>query len=262
MFYKLTGIPEEGDIVLCQVTKIYPNSVFVNIVEYSDSGMIHISEISPGRIRNIRDYVSVGRQIVCKVLRINKERGHIDLSLRRVNSTQRRNKLEEVKQELKAESLIKNLSKKLKSKPEILYKKISKVVLKEYSHLFECFMDITMGECDVLKMGLDEKIAKSLTEAVKEKFKEPKIIFQGEISLSTYSVDGLERVRNVLFEIEKVTTGLKLFYLGAGRYKFSFEEKDYKIAEDNLTEIQKILENFNDNLSTSTFSRRKAEIEE
>ena len=89
MLYKREGLPETDEIVLCKVTKIFPNSVFAELVEYRDSGMIHISEVSPGRIRNLRDYVSVGRQIVCKVLRIDRERGHIDLSLRRVNSNQR-----------------------------------------------------------------------------------------------------------------------------------------------------------------------------
>ena len=92
MFYKREGILEQDEIVLCKVTKIYPNSVFVQLLEYNDSGMVHISEVSPGRIRNLRDYVSIGRQIVCKVLRIDRERGHIDLSLRRVNSNQRKEK--------------------------------------------------------------------------------------------------------------------------------------------------------------------------
>ena len=64
MLYKRTGLPEQDEIVLCKVTKIFPNSVFVDLLEYGKSGMIHISEGSPGRIRNLRDYVTIGRQIV------------------------------------------------------------------------------------------------------------------------------------------------------------------------------------------------------
>ena len=62
-------MPKEGEIVLCKVTKIFHSSVFANLVEYGDfsSGMIHISEIAPGRIRNLRDYVKVGKQIVCVI---------------------------------------------------------------------------------------------------------------------------------------------------------------------------------------------------
>jgi translation initiation factor 2 subunit 1 len=98
---KKTGFPEEGELLLCTVTKIFGHSVFVNIEEYGRSGMVHISEISPGRIRNLRDYVVEGKKIVCAVLRVNKEKGHVDLSLRRVNEGQRRKKLEQIKQEQK-----------------------------------------------------------------------------------------------------------------------------------------------------------------
>src|SRR3989338_7299732 len=113
MLHKKKGIPEEEEIVLCKVTKIFPNAVFVELLEYGEQGIVHISEVSPGRIRNLRDFVSVDRQIVCKVLRVDKINRHLDLSLRRVNSTQRMQKLDEIKQELKAEALIKNLSQKL-----------------------------------------------------------------------------------------------------------------------------------------------------
>ena len=118
MLYHRQGIPEENEIVLCKVSKIFPNSVFVDILEYGKSGLIHISEIAPGRIRNLREYVTPDRQIVCKVLRIDREKGHIDLSLRRVNSHEQSEKLEEIKQELKAEQLVKNLSAKLKRSKE------------------------------------------------------------------------------------------------------------------------------------------------
>ena len=114
MLYKRQGFPEEGEIVLCTVSKINPNSIFANLNEFGKSGMIHISEISPGRIRNIRDYVTENKVIVCKVLRINRERGHIDLSLRRVNETVKRNKLAEIKQEQVAEKIIENLAKNAK----------------------------------------------------------------------------------------------------------------------------------------------------
>jgi len=261
MYYKRKGLPEEDEIVLCKVTKIFPNSVFADLVEYSDSGMIHISEISPGRIRNIRDYVSVNRQIVCKVLRIDREKGHIDLSLRRVNTHQRREKLDEIKGELKAESLVKNLSKKLKVPTMDLYKKITIPVFKEYSHLYLFFKEIVSEGVDPAEYGVDKKIAKELITAVKDKFKEPKVIFQGVIYLQTHHSDGLDRVKEILNDIETISPKLTITYLGAGNYKFILEERDYKVAEGYLKKIQEKLEKFDDKISESKFSRKKAEVE-
>ena len=105
--------PEEGELLLCTVTKIFGHSVFVNIEDFSKSGMIHISEISPGRIRNLRDYVVEGKKIVCTVLKIDKIKGHIDLSLRRVTEGQRRKKLESIKQEQKSKKIIESVAKEI-----------------------------------------------------------------------------------------------------------------------------------------------------
>ena len=257
MYYKLNGLPEENEIVLCQVTKIYPNSVFVSLIEYNDSGMIHISEVSPGRIRNLRDYVSVGRQIVCKVLRLDRARGHIDLSLRRVNSNQRREKLDEIKQELKAEQLVKNLAKKHKQKPEVLYKQITDKIFKEYSHLYLCFKDLVDEAADLEKIGLPKKLSTEITEAVLDKFKPKKITIKGEMRLQTYHSDGVERIKKSLQSVEKVSETLEVFYLGAGRYKLLIEDFDYKPAEATLKKVQKILDKFEDKLSTAVFERDK-----
>jgi len=64
MLLKKEGFPERDEFVLCTVTNIQFHSVFVDLDEYVKPGMIHISEISPGRIRNIRDFVKEGKKVV------------------------------------------------------------------------------------------------------------------------------------------------------------------------------------------------------
>src|SRR3989304_3207775 len=64
-FFRKKGFPEEHELLICTVTKVDLQGVFVSIDEYAIQGMIHISEIAPGRIRNIRDYVKEGKVIVC-----------------------------------------------------------------------------------------------------------------------------------------------------------------------------------------------------
>ncbi|PIN76680.1 hypothetical protein COV17_01505 [Candidatus Woesearchaeota archaeon CG10_big_fil_rev_8_21_14_0_10_36_11] len=259
MFYKRHGLPEEEEIVLCKVTKIYPNSVFVDMIEYNDSGMVHISEVSPGRIRNLRDYVSVGRQIVCKVLRIDTQKGHIDLSLRRVNSTQRREKLDEIRQEMKAEQLVKNLAKKLNKNVGDIYKEITKEVFVHYSHLYLCFKDIVEGTFDISTLNLNKELAQEIHSAVIDKFKPKQITIKGEVRLRTYSSEGIDKIKTVLHAIGKVSPTLSLFYLGAGRYKLVIEDFDYKPAEATLKKVVAILQKFNDKISSAEFEREKSE---
>ena len=80
---------EEGDLVLCTVKRIVGTTVFVNIEENEKEATIITSEIAPGRIRNLRDYVVPGKKIICKILNIDKT-GNVHLSLRRVTEKEKK----------------------------------------------------------------------------------------------------------------------------------------------------------------------------
>ncbi len=54
----------------------------LNLTSTINEGLLHVSEISSSWIRNIRDFVREGQKMVLKVLRVDLEKGHIDLSLR------------------------------------------------------------------------------------------------------------------------------------------------------------------------------------
>ena len=92
---------EIGDIVMCTVEKIVGTIVFVKI-DGDGQGSITLSEIAPGRIRNLRDYVVPKKRIICKVLRISGDR--IDLSLRRVTQKEQKEVKEKYKQDYKRNS--------------------------------------------------------------------------------------------------------------------------------------------------------------
>lgn len=233
MFYKKSGLPEEGELVMCTVTKIQYSSVFVTIDDYSKSGMIHISEIAAGRIRNIRDYVKEGKKVVCKVLRVHVDRGHVDLSLRRVTDSQRRNKVNGIKLEQKAESIIEYVAKQNKIDTKKLYMDISKKVLEEYEYVHHAFEDAVAGNFDLTKLGLDKKIATQLNELIVQRFKPKVIEISGVLKLSTYESNGLEIIQNALAEAEKVDS-ISIRYLGGGKYKVTVTANEYKEAEPKL----------------------------
>lgn len=238
MLYKKSGMPEENELVLCTVTSVHYNGVFCKLDEYSESGMIHISEVSPGRIRNIRDYVSEGKRVVCKILRIDREKGHIDLSLRRVTESQRREKNAEIKQELRAEKLIEYYAtQELKKPVEQIYKEVAIPILKEYEYVFQAFDDVVMGEIDLAKIKVPADHAKKLTELIKEKIPPKKVIISGVMTLATYAEEGIELVKKALNEaiaIDKKRIDIR--YLGNSQYRTIVTAEDYEAAEKLLGE--------------------------
>lgn len=83
-----------GDIVTGKITGIKPYGAFVHIDDEND-GLIHISEISDGYVRNIEDFLTVGDIVRLEVLGINEDR-KISLSYKRVNKT-RKKKMAEIR---------------------------------------------------------------------------------------------------------------------------------------------------------------------
>merc|ERR1719229_38138 len=59
---------------------------YCSLLEYNGiEGMILMSELSRRRIRSVNRLIRVGRQEIVAVLRVNKEKGYIDLSKKRVS---------------------------------------------------------------------------------------------------------------------------------------------------------------------------------
>lgn len=71
---------ETGSIVECRVVDIVNFGAFVKI-KGGGSGLIHISQISEKFVRDIKDFLSVGDEIVAKVVSID-ARGRIQLSIK------------------------------------------------------------------------------------------------------------------------------------------------------------------------------------
>ncbi len=259
MLYRREGFPEDGEILLCTVTKVNPDSVFVHIDEYDKSGMIHISEISPGRIRNIREFVAEGKVIVCKVLRVNKERGYIDLSLRRVNETLRRNKLNEIKQEQKAEKIIELVAQKNKKDFRKVYSEIAPAIRKAYDMLYLAFTDVATDKIPIDSLEVPKEYKKDLEENIRKRFRPEKIPLGGILKLHTYAPDGVEIVKKLLKEVEKLKN-TTIRYLGAGSYKISIDSENVKKDEKIMDEkIEEVLESIRKQDGDGSFTKEAAE---
>eukprot|EP01084_Bolivina_argentea_P131246 231682_1 len=78
--------PEVDDLVVVQVNSIVDMGAYCSLLEYNGiEGMILMSELSRRRIRSVNRLIRVGRQEIVAVLRVNKEKGYIDLSKKRVS---------------------------------------------------------------------------------------------------------------------------------------------------------------------------------
>ena len=237
MFFKKQGFPEEGDLVFATVTSVQYNSVFCQVEEYGRQGLIHISEVNPGRIRNIRDFVVEGKMVVCKVIKVDREKGHIDLSLRRVTEMQKRQKTDERKQEQKAEKIIETLAASMGKPAPQVYADIAKPLLPKYEMLQYAFQDVVETGMSLEKSGVPKEYVQKLDALIREKLKERSVIVSGTLLLRSYEENGLELIKSALIEASKISKKCAIKYLGAGAYSVEVEAKDYKEAEKILKDV-------------------------
>lgn len=133
-------LPDTDEIVMCQVRQIAEMGAYVKLLEYDNAeGMILLSELSRRRIRSIQKLIRVGRNEVVVVLRVDKEKGYIDLSKRRV-SPEDVIKCEERYQKSRAvNSIVSHVAGKLGMPVEELYQTVVWPLDRTFGHSYDAF---------------------------------------------------------------------------------------------------------------------------
>ncbi len=226
--------PQESELVVCTVENVKDFVAFVSLDEYNGrQGLIPISEIATGWIKYIRDHIREGQKIVCKVLNVDRNRGHIDLSLKDVNEHQRREKIREWKNESKSRKWIGFVA-ETAGEPAA---GIEDVIFEKYGALFPVFEDIVIdGDATIKKLGLSKKASDALVNIAHENVKPPKVEVTGVLTLTSTEPDGVSVIKKALKSAEPKIAGveIELLYLGAPSYRIKVTAPDYKKAEKAL----------------------------
>lgn len=80
---------EKGKVVKGTITGIEPYGAFVSFDEYY-SGLIHISEISHGFVKDIHDFVNIGDVIYTEILDIDEDDFQLKLSIKNISYKNKR----------------------------------------------------------------------------------------------------------------------------------------------------------------------------
>lgn len=240
--------PEVGDFVVGTVVQTTPYGAYVSLDEYNiKEGLLHISEISSTWVKNIRDHVREGQKVVLKVLRVNVQNGHVDLSLRRVTERERREKLLSWKRLKKSQVILNMAAEKVGTSPEEVSEARSKIEA-SYGDLYSGLEEaLYKGKEALLEVGVQEKLTKALLDIAKAKIKVARVRVRGIFRLSCTKPDGVNVLRNAFRLTKDVKTSkdadFRIYVLGAPRYRIEVSARNYKEAEKIMEDVSQAVVN-------------------
>lgn len=198
--------PEVEDVVMVNVQSIAEMGAYVRLLEYNNiEGMILLSELSRRRIRSINKLIRVGRSECVVVIRVDKEKGYIDLSKRRV-SQEDIIKCEEKFAKAKAvNSILRHVAEVLQYETdeqlEALYEKSAWYFdekFKKQASSFDAFKHAVNDPSILDECGLDKKTKEVLLVNIKRRLTPQAVKIRADIEVACYGYEGIDAVKSAL----------------------------------------------------------------
>jgi len=254
--------PETGDLVMATIESVMDYGAYANLDEYHRRGFLHISEISSARIRNVRDFVRENQKMVLKVLRVDVEKGHIDLSLRRVTKRERIEKVKSWKKDRKGEALLHAVAEKLGLPVDEVYQKAGIIMEQKYG-LYEGFEKVVRDGQEVLtKLDIPEDIVKVIAQVAEERIKIKLVKVKGVLEVRCMKPNGVKCIQDAFMSAKKSQktkdAKIEFYVIAAPRYSVEVSADNWKRAEELIEKVgENVVENITKAGGHGAFKREK-----
>ena len=200
--------PEVDDAVMVNVKSLAEMGAYVRLLEYNDiEGMILLSELSRRRIRSVNKLIRVGRNECVVVIRVDKEKGYIDLSKRRVYTKDLRRCEERYAKAKAVNSILRHVGDQLgfdsDEQLEDLYSRTAWFFddkLNQKAAAYDIFKK-AIAEPDVLdQCDIDERTKAVLLEDIRKRLTPQAVKIRADVEVSCFEYRGIDAVKEALVD--------------------------------------------------------------
>mmetsp|Transcript_13800 Transcript_13800/g.28089 ORF Transcript_13800/g.28089 Transcript_13800/m.28089 type:complete len:340 (+) Transcript_13800:137-1156(+) len=203
--------PEIESLVMVNVRTIADMGAYVSLLEYNNiEGLILLSELSRRRIRSINKLIRVGRNEVAMVLRVDKDKGYIDLSKRRVSPEDVAACEDKFNKAKAVHGVLRHLAERRKFHLTELYERIAWPLYRKYGHAYDAFKialaEETGGgsgdsatEDPFTSLEVPSDIIEELKLYIRRRLAPQPIKIRADVEVSCFTYDGIDAIREALF---------------------------------------------------------------
>jgi len=193
---------------MVQVRSIAEMGAYVNLLEYDNiEGMILLSELSRRRIRSIQKLIRVGRNEVVVVLRVDKEKGYIDLSKRRVSAEDVLKCEERFNKSKTVHSIMRNVGEKLHVELDDLYDQIVWPLGDKYGHPYDAFkLAVTEGDAVFDGISAPASTVAEVRANIGRRLTPQPVKIRADLEVTCFGYDGIDAIKTALKAGEALST--------------------------------------------------------
>ncbi|KAI9348453.1 eukaryotic translation initiation factor 2 alpha subunit-domain-containing protein [Zopfochytrium polystomum] len=263
--------PEVDDLVMVNVRQIAEMGAYVHLMEYNNiEGMILLSELSRRRIRSIQKIIRVGKNEVAVVMRVDKEKGYIDLSKRRVSNEDVKKCEEKYNKSKSVHSIMRHVAERLGLNLEDLYTTVGWPLYKKYGHAYDGFK-LAVYEPDVVFQGIDvsEDIRSELVANIRRRMTPQAVKIRADIEVTCYGYEGIDAIKAALSAGELLSTAevpIKITLVAPPLYVMQTNAMDKAIGiaqmEKAIARIDEVIRGHSGNLNIKMKPRAVSETDD
>jgi translation initiation factor 2 subunit 1 len=220
-FYR-NRFPEVNEVVVVKVIKLEDVGAYVKLLEYNNiNALILRSEFSKKRIRSVKRLIKEGDMEVVSVLRVDSEKGYIDLSKSRVNKEDIARAEDKYKKSKTVHSVLAHVAdltkESYKMSLEELYERVGWPLYDQFGHAYDAFRMMLRAD-DFLQPSGDLRSPKKVFDGIapevrdllmlhiRRRFTPPAVKVRADIDVRCFTEEGVDAIIAALSAGEALST--------------------------------------------------------
>lgn len=197
--------PAVESYIMVRVVNVAEMGAYVHLLEYDNKeGMVLLSELSRKRIKSLNKVARVGKVECVLVLRVDADRGYIDLSKRRVNDEDQEKCTKKYQKSKTVHGIMINCAQALKCKLKDCYEKVGWPLYEKYGHAFDA-LKLAVEDPDTVFEGIldlndpeDKRVRDVVMQIVLSRLKPKPSKVRADFEITNFAGDGIDGIKAAL----------------------------------------------------------------